>query len=218
LCTCKTFPLLNFIVKKKGKKVKQKIAYLNPDVYAKQFENLFNNKKDSDLTIKFNSGNVLHVHRIVLANMSEHFKTVIENGEVKNEIVVGEEENEAVFTSVIKFLYTGSYDYGKQEEIVQFVIYAHNYNVKNIKELKIPPKVILEAIMTYVEKDLNTRYQEFDTLIENVDFRKMEKEALVKISKKKKWIKQSTNFLNQILLKDHDDGSDSGSKSGSESD
>jgi len=117
--------------------------------------------------------------------MSEHFKTVIENGEVKNEIVVGEEENEAVFTSVIKFLYTGSYDYGKQEEIVQFVIYAHNYNVKNIKELKIPPKVILEAIMTYVEKDLNTRYQEFDTLIENVDFRKMEKEALVKISKKK---------------------------------
>jgi len=78
--------------------------------------------------------------------MCEHFKTVIENGEVKNEIVVDSEENEAVFTAVIKFLYTGTYDYGKEDEIVQFVIYAHNYNVKNIKELKIPPKVILNAI------------------------------------------------------------------------
>jgi hypothetical protein len=88
--------------------------------------------------------------------------------------------------------------------------------VKNIKELKIPPKVILNAIITYVEKDMTARYPEFDTLIENVDFKKMEKEELVKISKKRKWIKQSTNFLNQILLKDHE--SDDSDKSNSDSD
>jgi hypothetical protein len=60
--------------KKKSKKVKQKLAYLNPDIYAQQFDNLYNNKKDSDVTVKFSNGNVIYAHKLILANMSERKK------------------------------------------------------------------------------------------------------------------------------------------------
>jgi NMD protein affecting ribosome stability and mRNA decay len=57
---------------------------------------------------------------------SKDFKTAIENGEVKEEMLVDSSENESVFTDMIKFLYTGTYDYSKEEEVVTFIIYANN--------------------------------------------------------------------------------------------
>jgi hypothetical protein len=46
---------------------------------------------------------------------------------------------------------------------------------------------LLNGIISYVEKDLNNRVTEFDSLCENVNFKKMEKEDLTKLYAKKKW-------------------------------
>jgi len=83
---------------------------------------------------------------------------------------------------------------------------------------------LLNSVVGYVEKDLSNRFNQFDSLIESVDFKKMERYDLTKLCVKKKWMCKSSNFLNQIIKKDLDgfDGSDdeksSGSKSESSSD
>jgi len=98
------------------------------------------------------------------------------------------------------------------------MILANKFHVKSLKEFKVPAKVYLNGVLTYVEKDLTNRVGEFDSLIESVDFKKMEKEDLTKMYSKKKWLQKSSTFLNIIIMKDIDsDGSKSGSdKSSSE--
>jgi len=78
-------------------------------------------------------------------------------------------------------------------------------------EFKVPPKVYLNGILTYVEKDLNNRLSEFDKLVESVNFKKLEKEDLTKMYAKKKWLQKSSSFLNIIIMKDMDDDDESGS-------
>jgi hypothetical protein len=97
------------------------------------------------------------------------------------------------------------------------MILANKLKVKNMGEFKVPPKVYLNGILTYVEKDLNNRIGEFDKLVESVNFKKLEKEDLTKMYAKKKWLQKSSSFLNIIIMKDMDDdesgsGSDKGKK------
>jgi len=97
------------------------------------------------------------------------------------------------------------------------MILANKLKVKNLGEFKVPPKVYLNGIIAYVEKDLNNRIGEFDKLAESVNFKKMEKEDLTKLYAKKKWLQKSSSFLNIIIMKDMDDD-ESGSGSGSDKD
>jgi len=46
--------------------------------------------------------------------------------------------------------------------------------------------VLLNGVISYIEKDLTNRVGEFDTLCESVDFKKMEKEDLTKLYAQKK--------------------------------
>jgi hypothetical protein len=67
---------------------------------------------------------------------------------------------------------------------------------------------------------LTNRYSELDSLIESIEFKKLDKEDLLKLYQKKKWIHDHNNFLNKIIAKDIEDdesGSES-DKSGSDSD
>jgi len=75
-------------------------------------------------------------------------------------------------------------------------------------EFKVPPKVYLNGILAYVEKDLTNRMGEFDKLVESINFKKMEKEDLTKLYAKKKWLQKSSSFLNIIIMKDMDDDDD----------
>jgi len=68
------------------------------------------------------------------------------------------------------------------------MILANKLKVKNMGEFKVPPKVYLNGILTYVEKDLNNRMSEFDKLVESVNFKKLEKEDLTKMYAKKKMV------------------------------
>jgi len=201
-----------------GKKEKSKVAYLSAEVFSQTYESLFNSKNLSDVEIKFESGNSISAHRIILSNLSDILKKSFQNGEIndKNEYLVNKEEDEKTFTNMIKFLYTGKLEYTDEEDIIKFLIYGNNYKIKNIKEIKFPAKTVLNGIIQYIEKDIDSRKDEFDNLIENVDFGKVSKEYLMKLSKKSKWLKNNSTFLNQIVLKDNSD-IDSSSKSDSES-
>jgi hypothetical protein len=66
--------------------------------------------------------------------------------------------------------------------------------------------------------DLNNRKVEFDTLMESVNFKKFEKEALLKLMKKHIWLKQSVPFLNIIVWKGMNDDDESDDEKDDESD
>jgi len=66
------------------------------------------------------------------------------------------------------------------------MLLANKYKTKNLSEFKVPAKVLLNGVISYVEKDLTNRVSEFEGLCESVDFKKMEKEDLTKIYAKKK--------------------------------
>jgi len=161
----------------------------------------------------------LDCHKLVLVSTSEFFEKLILGEEKHSSYTFPKEGNEVVVKDLIKFLYTGSLDYTDDTNLVQFTLLANKYKVKYINEFKIPGKVLLNGILSYVEKDLTNRVSEFEGLCEMVDFKKFEKEDLQKIYKKKKWIQKSSVFLNALLLKDADsEVSGSESKSdGSES-
>jgi len=60
--------------------------------------------------------------------------------------------------------------------------------------LRFQEKTLLNGIISYVEKDLTNRVSEFDSLCENVDFKKFEKEDLQKLYSKKNGYKKVIPF------------------------
>jgi hypothetical protein len=88
---------------------------------------MFNNKKLSDLTLKFANDNTLSVHKLILENLSETFKKAFENGEINEnkEFLINKDEDEKILTSVVQFLYTGKFEYSSEDEIINFLIYGH---------------------------------------------------------------------------------------------
>jgi len=170
------------------------------------------------MSIKFEgTGDIYPAHKIVLAAHSEVFEGLVENL-TDNTYVFAKENDEATAKLLVKFFYTGSLEYTNEEILVSFMILANKFKVKNLGEFKVPPKVYLNGILAYVEKDLNNRLGEFDKLAESINFKKLEKEDLTKLYAKKKWLQKSSSFLNIIIMKDMDDDSDASDKSsGSES-
>jgi len=74
------------------------------------------------------------------------------------------------------------------------MILANKLKIKNITEFKVPPKVYLNGVISYVEQDLNNRVKDFDSLIESVNFKKIEKEDLTKLYSKKNGYKNPLPF------------------------
>jgi len=102
----------------------------------------------------------------------------------------------------IKFLYTGSIDYVSDQQMVEFMIIANKYLVKNIKEFKVSGKILFKGVISYVEKDIDNRIIEFENLIEQINFKKFEKDDLLKVYGKHKWMQRSPTLLKAIVLKD----------------
>jgi len=126
---------------------------------------------------------------MVLTSSSQYFETLFESGmseSINNEILIDKDENEELFKDFIKFLYTGCIDCTDQARLVEFMIIANKYLVKNLKDYKVSAKVLFNGIVAYVEKDLEKRFSQFETLIESIDFKKFEKDDLLKIYSKKR--------------------------------
>jgi len=175
---------------------------------------LLNNKSGSNATITFPKGDSHHAHKVILSMNSEIIGKALESSD---SYAFGNEEDDSAAKSLIKFFYTGSIEYSDEASLVSFMILANKLKSKSIGELKVPAKAYFNGIIGYVEKDLNGRQKDFDSLCESVDFKKMEKEDLTKIYSKKKWLQKSQAFLNKIIMKDLEDEDGSESKSGSES-
>jgi len=171
----------------------------------------FNNKNLSDFSVKIGE-ETFAAHKFILFSNSEFF----EKYEGGDSFSFPSEDDAAAAKSLLKFYYEGIYEYTEESAVVIFTILANKYKTKNFSEFKLPAKVLLNGILAYVEKDLSNRMGEFDALCESVNFKKMEKEDLTKLYAKRKWLQKSTSFLNQLILKDMDDGSEEGSDKDSE--
>jgi len=82
------------------------------------------------------------------------------------------DDDQTAAKSLLKFFYEGVYEYTEESAVVIFTILANKYKTKNFHEFKLPAKVLLNGVISYVEKDLTNRIGEFDNLCESVDFKK----------------------------------------------
>jgi hypothetical protein len=111
--------LFNLVSEKKGTKFESVLDVMNKSsktkefkikktekLYSQQFEEYYNNKKYSDLIIKFEkSGNTIYSHKFILSNSSTVLSDLI--NEVENEITIDSQEDEESFKIFIQFLYSG---------------------------------------------------------------------------------------------------------------
>jgi len=165
---------------KKSKKAKQVMA--SSQTFSKRYAELFNNKKFSDFTLTVGS-ETLHAHKIILQGNSDYFEKI-----EGDSFTFPTEDDAAAAKSLIKFYYEGVYEYSEESAVVVFTILANKYKKKNFSEFKLPAKVLINGVISYVEKDLTNRVGEFDKLCESVDFKKMDKEDLTKLYAKKKMV------------------------------
>jgi len=163
--------------------------------------------------IKFEgSGEVYPAHQFICLNHSSSFESLNEKT-----FTFAKEHDEEAAKNLVKFFYTGTLEYTSESQLVTFMILANKFKVKNIGEFKVPPKAYLNGVLEYVEKDLTNRLAEFDSLVESVNFKKLEKEDLTKLYAKKKWLQKSSSFLNIIIMKDMDDSASGSDKSDKDS-
>jgi hypothetical protein len=74
--------------------------------FSSQYEDFYNNKKYSDITIKFEkSENIIHAHKFIL--LPSKVLTDLINETEGSEITIDENEDEETFKEYIKFMYTG---------------------------------------------------------------------------------------------------------------
>jgi len=194
--------------KKKGTvKGKGKSVVSSAQSFSKRYNTYFGSKKFSDFTIKIGD-EVIPAHKFILSSNSEFFEKL-----EGDSYTFPNEDDSTTSKSLIKYYYDGVFEYADESSVISFTILANKYKTKNFSEFKLPAKVLLNGIISYVEKDLNNRMSQFESLCDNVNFKKMEKEDLTKLYAKKKWLQKSTSFLNQIILKDMDDDDDESSNS-----
>jgi hypothetical protein len=178
-----------------GKKEKKKSVFVSLDSYQKKFESLYNNKKNSDFTIKFEgSSEELYVKKVFLAINSDFFENI------DGSFTFPKEDDVKSVKAMINFYYTGKLDITDEGIIVPFVLLSKKYKTKNMADLKLPGKLVLNGVLTYIEKDLENRKSEFDSLSEIIDFKKISESELKKLYSKKKWLQYTTSFLQIIVM------------------
>jgi len=194
------------------KKIKTKSLLSSNQIFSQRYSNFFGNKKFSDFEIKIGEDN-FPAHKLILSQNSDFFDSY-----EGNSFTFPKEDEAGSVKNLIKFYYNGIFEYSEESSVILFVLIANKYKTKNFNQFKLPAKLLLNSIVSYVEKDLNNRVNEFDVLCGSVDFKKMEKEDLTKLYAKKKWLQKSSSFLNQIILKDMSDDEESKSSGDKSSD
>jgi hypothetical protein len=141
--------LLVFIFKFCNQRMSKK-SYCSIESYSKvitiffkkkKYGDLFNKETGSDIDIVFEkSGDKIKgkfyflkiAHKVILYSGCTYFEDLITNGEItNNEIMISKDVNQKHFENIIKFIYSGSYEYKDESEVVMFVIMANK--VKKLK-------------------------------------------------------------------------------------
>jgi len=185
--------------KEKTPKVKKpKVVLASQQSFSKRYSHLLNNKAFSDVTVKYPSGDTHHGHKTILCSGCETFEKAFESS---NHYQFDSEVDDTVAKNIIQFLYNGTLEYSDPSALVQFMLLANKLKVKNMGEFKVPAKVYLNGVITYIEKDLSSRVSEFDSLCESVDFKKNGKRRFNKIIFKKKMVTKKFNILKSYYFK-----------------
>jgi hypothetical protein len=90
-----------------------------------------------------------------------------------NEIII--EEKPEIFKKIVKFIYTGSLDMSNNLELIHFFILSNKYLITGLKDLDINQKDLLNSVISYVDEDVDGRYDEFELLIEFINLKKVSK-------------------------------------------
>jgi hypothetical protein len=105
---------------KKVKTKKPKVVMLQSQSYSKRYDSLYNNKKYSDFTVKFESGSEpVSCHKFVLGSNSEFFEKL-----EGNEFTFPKEDDEKAVVALLNFYYSGSLDYSDESSVVAFMLLA----------------------------------------------------------------------------------------------
>jgi hypothetical protein len=165
--------------------------------------NIYKQKKFcTDLKIIFNnSNNFIYIKKSIISSFSPTIKDYLEKDSTLEILLI--HENEKIFNDLIKYMYTGEINLETRtnEEIIQILYLIHKYSMK----IKLPPCDILLNVISYIDKDINKRFKEFDFLLNLIDFRLIEKKILISIYLRYNRIKKSVNFLNRIIEKNFSD-------------
>jgi hypothetical protein len=191
----------------KKKKIGKKKAIFKKETFSKIYEDLYNNKKFSDFTIKFeNKQEEINLHKMVLSSTSTFFEELFQTEkEIKEMIIQKDEKHKALF----KFMYTGCFDYTLDTDILTFLLLAHKviqillikkYKLKNIGEYKIKSKMLLTKLIEYVNVDVENRKNDFELIVENIDLKMYEKKELKKLVTTHGWMKKSFALLNSLFV------------------
>jgi hypothetical protein len=195
---------------------KNGMTYFSEKVYSKKYENLYKNKKFSDITIKFeNSNETIPAHKFALSSGSKFFEEIIDSKDFNNEILIKKENDQEEVEIMLKFFYTGSIEFQSEKQVIRFLLMGIKFDVTDMDDFKVASKKLLFEMMEYVEEDEENRIKDFEKLIDNIDFKKFGHSALKKLVKGHKWLKKSSKFLNMIVLKqDESEPSNSETSSG----
>jgi hypothetical protein len=110
--------------KKEEKKKKSKVIASSPKSYSLIYQNYFNNKKYSDITIKIGEETIF-AHKMILISNSEFFEKLEDNS------FEFPKEDFPTAKNLIKFYYTGIFEYTEESSVLLFAILANKYKTKN---------------------------------------------------------------------------------------
>jgi hypothetical protein len=164
--------------------------------YKNIYKSSYNNKEKSNFTINFEGREeVIFVNKLILSINSTFFENIFKDEKLENYTI---KEDFKSMEKLIQFYYTGSFNYNDEQEIINFLLLGKKYESKLI-ELKFNEKGLLRKIVEFVEKDIDQRKDDFDFLMERVDFRKVSSKELKKLRKEKEWLQNNTKFLQKII-------------------
>jgi hypothetical protein len=109
---------------KKPKVKKAKKVSSNATTYSKKYSSLFNNKSHSDFEIKVGD-ETFNLHKIIFQCNSDFF----DKHEGKS-FTFPEEDDKLAAKSLLKFYYTGEFEYVDPSEVITFTLLATKYKSK----------------------------------------------------------------------------------------
>jgi hypothetical protein len=117
--------------KTKEKKIKTKKVVSTSSAYSKLYAGSFNSKKYSDYTIKIGEEEI-PAHKFVLHANSEFFEK-----QEGDSFTFPKDDDPVAAKALIKFYYTGIYEYTEVAQVVLFTITANKYKTRNFTGKKL---------------------------------------------------------------------------------
>jgi hypothetical protein len=171
------------------KNKKKEIIVFNKEI-SKKYEKLYNQKQHSDLLFKFEDGDQIYAHKIILSSNTTYFEDL-------KEIIIKTDEKK-VFSQMIKLFYSNSFEYQNEKELIEVLLMLKKYDYLFMKDIKIKEMNYLNKIIEFANINKES-FNEFEYLLTFFDFSLLSLQDFKSILKKNSFLNQSSIFLQQIV-------------------